>query len=80
MNGITEALTRDTPRDNPEMPNGIGQTPESPPVEPTPLAFQDAVSRAAYVNPVATVAKYPELFTHFDQYSPPAPPPVPEKT
>jgi hypothetical protein len=55
------------------MPSGIGQTPENPPTEPTPLAFKHAISKAAYINPIAASNKYPELFTHFDEYSPPKP-------
>lgn len=68
---LTEAFTRDVPReeDDPPMPVGIGQTPVSPASEPTPLAFKDAIAKAAYINPVAAMEKYPELFTHFDEYS-----------
>jgi phospholipase C len=70
---LTETLTRNVAREDPPMPEGIGQTPENPPTEPTPLAFQNAISKAAYINPVAATNKYPELFTHFDEYSPPKP-------
>jgi hypothetical protein len=70
---LTEILTRDAARQDLPMPVGIGQTPENPAIEPTPLAFKDALSRAAYTNPVATAEKYPELLTHFDEFSPPAP-------
>lgn len=70
---LTEALTLDEACQDPSMPSGIGQTPENPPTQPTPLAFKDAIAKAAYINPVATTNKYPELFTHFDEYSPPKP-------
>ena len=70
---LTQTLTLDVARENPPMPAGIGQTPENPPTEPTQLAFKDAISKAAYINPVAATNKYPELFTHFDEYSPPKP-------
>jgi phospholipase C len=70
---LIEVLTRESPREDLPMPLGIGQTPENPASEPTPLAFKDAISKAAYINPVATVEKYPELFTHFDEFSPPKP-------
>ncbi len=70
---LTKVLTRDVPREEPPMAIGIGQTPTNPPSEPTPLAFKDAIARAAYTNPVAAMDRYPELFTHFDEYSPPKP-------
>jgi phospholipase C len=70
---LTSTLTQDVARQDLPMPSGIGQTPENPPTEPTPLAFKNAISRAAYINPIATANKYPELFTHFDEYSPPKP-------
>ena len=70
---LTGALVRDAPRDDPPMPVGIGQTPVSPPSEPTPLAFKDAIGKAAYISPVAAMDRFPELFTHFDEYSPPKP-------
>src|ERR1700736_381490 len=70
---LTGALTRDIPRQDPSMPTGIGQTPENPASEPTPLAFKDAIAKAAYVNPIAAAERYPELFTHFEEYSPPKP-------
>ena len=70
---LTKTLTRDVPREDPPMPVGIGQTPVSPASEPTPLAFRDAIEKAAYINPVAAMDQYPELFTHFDEYSPAKP-------
>lgn len=69
VDDLTKTLTRDTPRTDPSLPIGIGQTPDYTAAEPTPSAFKDAVSRAAYINPVATMDKFPELFTHFDEYS-----------
>lgn len=70
---LTETLNLDAAREDLPMPKGIGHTPENPPTEPTPLAFKDALSKAAYINPVAATEKYPELFTHFDEYSMPKP-------
>jgi phospholipase C len=70
---LTKTLTLDTARTDIPTPSGIGNTPEQPPSQPTPLAFRDAITRAAYVNPVLTAKKFPELFTHFDEYSPPKP-------
>lgn len=70
---LTQALTRDVARTELVLPEGIGQTPEQPPTEPTQLAFKQAAQNAAYVNPTATMNKFPELLTHFDEYSPPKP-------
>ncbi len=70
---FTDTLTLDSPRTDVPMPDGIGYTPQQPAVEPTPQAFQNAIAKAAYINPVAATNKYPELFTHFDEYSPAKP-------
>ena len=70
---LTDTLTLDSPRTDPPQPDGIGYTPQQPAAEPTPQAFQNAIAKAAYINPVAATNKYPELFTHFDEYSPTKP-------
>jgi phospholipase C len=70
---LTDTLTLDSPRTDLPMPDGIGYTPQLHATEPTPRAFQNAIAKAAYINPVAATNKYPELFTHFDEYSPTEP-------
>ena len=70
---LTDTLTLSSPRTDLPMPDGIGYTPQLSAKEPTPLAFQNAIAKAAYINPVAATNKYPELFTHFDEYSPTKP-------
>jgi phospholipase C len=70
LDNLANVITRSTPRTDMPMAAGIGQTPDKPAAEPTPLAFKDAITDAKYVNPVATMNKFPELFTHFDNLEP----------
>ena len=67
---IWDALELETPRgddaDFPPPPNVLGFTPNATPTEPIPQAFQAAAAQAKLDAPVEAKAKFPELFSHFE--------------
>jgi phospholipase C len=67
---LWDALELDAPRDDdadfPPPPNVAGFTPNAVPTEPLPLAFKDAAAKAKAEAPEDTQAKFPELFSHFE--------------
>jgi hypothetical protein len=67
---IWDALELDVPRgddaDFPPPPDAAGFTPNASPTQPLPQAFQDAAAKAKAAAPDDTQAKFPELFSHFE--------------
>jgi phospholipase C len=70
---IWDALELDVPRDDADFPppaSDAGFTPGSPPEDEIPQAFAAAAASAKANAPTATQAKFPELFSHFDNIQP----------
>jgi phospholipase C len=66
---IWDALELDEPRDDdafPPPPSDAGFTPGSEPEDEIPQAFAKAAAAAKNADPESTRAKFPELFSHFD--------------
>jgi len=70
VGNIWDALELDDPRDDdadfPPPPAAAGLTPGTTPVDSMPQAFADAAAKAKAVAPAEAQAKFPELFSHFD--------------
>jgi phospholipase C len=74
---LWDALALDAPRgddaDLPPPPSAAGFTPGTTPADAMPQAFADAVARAKASKPDEAQAKFPELFSHFDEIKPATP-------
>ncbi len=70
VGNLWDALELDQPRgddaDYPPAPDAAGFTPGTTPQDKIPEAFADAAAKAKAAAPAAAQAKFPELFSHFE--------------